>query len=70
MGHTARRTRFFFTEPEDVARAGIHALEQRRRTFVPASPHEYFMPSGATRHACSGSLLPTPDGLTRESEAR
>jgi uncharacterized protein len=35
MGHTARRTRFFFSEPEDVARAGIHALEQRRRTFVP-----------------------------------
>jgi short-subunit dehydrogenase len=25
MGHTARRTRFFFGEPKDVARAGIHA---------------------------------------------
>jgi short-subunit dehydrogenase len=35
MGHTAHRTRFFFSEPKDVAGAGIHALEQRRRTVVP-----------------------------------
>jgi short-subunit dehydrogenase len=38
MGHTARRTRLLFSEPDQVANAGIQGLAENRRVVIPGLP--------------------------------
>jgi uncharacterized protein len=38
MGHTARRTRLLFSDPDQVATAGIDGLAENRRIVIPGIP--------------------------------